>query len=102
MFPSIFRNQRQQRELEFAHEFAATIKKRLLLATALGFITVVTTGINAAFGYYARELPQSIRDLTSSVTDLKKVLSEQVEINEKQDDRVDGIESRVTRLEKLR
>jgi hypothetical protein len=36
------------------------------------------------------------------VTDLKKVLSEQVEINEKQDDRVDGIESRVTRLEKMR
>jgi Sec-independent protein translocase protein TatA len=99
MFRNFIKEQREARELRFAHEFAESIKLRLLTTTVLGLITVVTTGVTAVFGYYTRDLPETIRELTSSVTDLRKAITEQVEINEEQDDRVDRIESRVTQLE---
>lgn len=98
----MFNFTREEREREFAHKFADDIKKRLLGTTILGLLTVVSTGVSAAFGYYTRDLPKSIDSLTSSVLELKALIKEQQSTNDRQDDDTNGLEVRVTRLENER
>lgn len=89
----------QKEEVTFAHEFAEAIKKRLLITTFLGVLTVLSTGITAAFGYYTKDLPQTIKGLTVSVDSLRQTVEEQSTINKHQDYVQDKIEKRLDRLE---
>jgi cell division protein FtsB len=90
---------RSNSEQEFAHKFADDIRRRLVTTTVLGLLTVLSTGISAAFGYYTRDLPRSITSLTTSVESLRTLLVEQQKTNDRQDDDSADLNKRVTRLE---
>jgi len=90
---------RQDREREYAHKLADDLKKRLLTSTILGMLTVLTTGISAAFGYYTRELPASIKSLTTSVENLRVLIEDEAKTNNEQAAEQDSLDKRVTRLE---
>jgi len=88
-----------KRERDYAHKLADDLKKRLLTSTILGVLTVVTTGISAAFGYYTRELPASIKSLTEATRNLRTLIEDEIKTNNEQDSNLDKLDRRVTKLE---
>lgn len=90
---------RHDKEREYAHRLADDLKRRLLTSTILGVLTVFTTGISAAFGYYTRELPASIKSLTTSVENLRVLIENEAETNDEQAAAQQTLDKRVTRLE---
>jgi len=91
--------QMPKKEVDFAHEFARVIQQRLLMAIGLGIVSVVTTAISASYGYYVRELPQSIKSLTVSVDGLKDLVQEEQEANKRQDFVQQNLDRRLERIE---
>ena len=89
----------EKRKREYAHKLADDLKRRLLTSTILGVLTVVTTGTSAAFGYYTRELPASIKSLTASVENLRVLIEDEAKTNNEQDSGLDNLDRRVTKLE---
>lgn len=67
-------NRKHDDEVKRMEEVAAVVKSRLLLAVILGALTVATTGLNASFTYYSKELPATIRSLNGSVTALNRTI----------------------------
>jgi hypothetical protein len=93
----MFRKQKQKETL--VTEVLAAVRSRLLINTILGIFTVLATGFSAAFGFYARELPGTLRSLRISIDSLNSTMKEQEVINERQDQENRGLDRRVTILE---
>ena len=88
-----------KKEVDFAHKLVEDIRRRLLITTLLGGLTVISTGLSAAFGYYTKDLPATIKALTLSVESLRHTVKQEETINERQDYIQHQIEKRVERLE---
>lgn len=93
----MFRKQKDKETL--VTEVLTAVRSRLLINTILGLFTVLATGFSAAFGFYARELPGTLRSLRQSIDTLNSTMKEQEVINARQDQESRGLDKRVTILE---